>query len=100
MVTAADGAPDFYSKNNEVRYENIMQAIEVDKRLRNAYLGHPKFFIVDNSGPDFKAKVNQCIGIAKKVIGLPTPNSFFKKYLVSLPNPKDHSSVGIPTDIK
>lgn len=99
-MTAADGAPKFYDKNNEVRYENVKQAVEVDKRLRNAYLGHHKFYIVDNNCLDFKAKVDKCISIATKVIGLPTPNSFFKKYLVNIPDPRDHTSVGIPQDIK
>jgi hypothetical protein len=48
MVTAADGAPEFYNKSNEARYEDIKSAIDVDHRLRHAYFGHSRFYIVDN----------------------------------------------------
>ena len=41
LVTAADGAPKFYaSLNNEAQYESISEAIEKDKKLRAAYMGH------------------------------------------------------------
>jgi len=33
MVTAADGAPDFYNKSNEARYESVEEATNVDKKL-------------------------------------------------------------------
>ena len=48
MVTAADGASEFYNKVNVARYEDIKSAIEVDHRLRHAYFGHARFYIVDN----------------------------------------------------
>jgi hypothetical protein len=48
MVTAADGASEFYNKGNAARYEDINNAIEVDHRLRHAYFGHARFYIVDN----------------------------------------------------
>lgn len=55
MVTAADGALEFYQKYNEARYESVEQAIAVDKKVRNAYIGHNKYFIVDNeNGKNFK----------------------------------------------
>lgn len=41
LVTAADGAQDFYLVNdpttNEARYEGIEEAISKDKRIRSAY---------------------------------------------------------------
>lgn len=33
-----------------------------------------------------------------KLIGLPTPNSFFKKYLIKITNPLDHASIGFPVE--
>lgn len=49
MVTCADGAPEFYtSANNEARYESVDEAIELDKKLINAWVGHPHFSIIDN----------------------------------------------------
>jgi hypothetical protein len=99
-VTAADGAPEFYSLSNEARYENIEQAIEVDKKLRNAYIGHHKLFIIDNtSNTDFKMKIDKCIGIVTKMIGLPTPSAFFKKFLIDIPDKDDHSKMRIPESI-
>lgn len=40
MVTAAEGAEEFYDYGNEARYENIEEAKDRDRRLREAYLGH------------------------------------------------------------
>lgn len=71
----------------------------MDKRLRNAYLGHHKHYIIDNIDTDFKGKIDRCVDVVTKLIGLPTPNSFFKKYLVQLDNPSDHSTIGLPSDI-
>lgn len=35
LVTAADGAEEFYDKNsNDARYEDIEEAIDKDKKLR------------------------------------------------------------------
>ncbi len=49
MVTSADGAENFYTDvNNEARYETVDQAKELDKKLINAWVGHPHFSIVDN----------------------------------------------------
>ncbi|CDW74621.1 UNKNOWN [Stylonychia lemnae] len=83
---------------NEARYEGIDQAIEVDKKLREAYLGHHKHYIIDNINTNFKVKIDRCVDVVTKLIGLPTPNSFFKKFLIQLPNPGDLSSLGIPRD--
>lgn len=33
------------------------------------------------------------------MIGLPTPSSFFKKYLIHIPDKDDHSKMGIPESI-
>ena len=100
MVTAADGASQFYNKENVARYEGIAEAVEVDKRLRNAYMGHYKFFMVDNSVQDFYAKINNVVNIVNKIIGLPFRKSFFKKYLIDIPDPDDHRSLGIPDSLK
>jgi hypothetical protein len=49
MVTSADGAGEFYTDlNNEARYESKEEAIELDKKLINAWVGHPHFSIIDN----------------------------------------------------
>lgn len=48
LVTAADGAPEFYDYGNSARYENLEEAVERDKALRTAYVGHNNVFFVDN----------------------------------------------------
>jgi hypothetical protein len=36
MVTAADGAPNYYTlKNNAARFEGLQEALDIDKRTRN-----------------------------------------------------------------
>lgn len=78
-MTSADGAEEFYNRGNEARYESIEQAREVDKKLRNAYLGHHKFFIIDNrpgdKGDGFAKKIDKCVDIVAKIVGKPSPNS-------------------------
>ena len=54
LVTSADGAQEFYTTaNNEARYESNKDAIELDKKLINAWVGHPHFSIIDNSQVGF-----------------------------------------------
>jgi hypothetical protein len=48
MITAADGAPQFYDYDNVARYETVEEAIVRDKALRDAYLGHNKIFVIGN----------------------------------------------------
>jgi len=58
MVTAADGAEDFYaSLSNEARYESKEEAIDKDMKLRQAYMGHPQWTIINNGYQDFNAKI-------------------------------------------
>lgn len=100
MVTAADGAPEFYNKSNEARYENMQQAVETDKKLRNAYLGHQRLFIVDNNVTHFNHKIDKCVDIVSKIIGLPSPSHHHKKFLIKIANPLDHASLGFPPECK
>ena len=94
MVTAAEGAEDFYNFSNEARYENAEQARARDLKLRQAYLGHNKFMIVDNASTSFEEKIRKCLGLVSSVVGLPTDAQIFKKYLVS-----NWTEESIPEDI-
>lgn len=87
MVTCADGAAEFYTDaNNEARYESAKDAIELDKKLVNAWVGHPHFHILDNHEPGFQKKIDRSLDTVLKFIGLPTPSSFYKKFLIATPN--------------
>ena len=72
MVTAAEGAEEFYNFSNESRYEDAEGARSRDNRLRQAYLGHNKYMIVDNETKSFEEKINKTIDMIKSVVGLPT----------------------------
>ena len=58
LVTAADGAEQFYTTaNNSSRIETPKEAIAVDKRLRNAWEGHPHLTVIENTS-DFETKIS------------------------------------------
>ena len=99
MVTAAEGAEEFYNFSNEARYESVQEARIRDHSLRLAYLGHSNYKIVDNSSKDFEHKVKKTIGMVNSVLGLPTDVSVFKKYLVSGNIDPIQSNVNFPKDI-
>ena len=61
MVTAAEGAAEFYDFSNEARYENPEEARARDKRLRTAYLGHHRLYIIDNEHSNFEQKIGKTI---------------------------------------
>lgn len=63
VVTVADGAARFYTTdNNQARYENVEEAIDIDKKLQNAYNGHPNHKIIKNVLlKDFQYKMNRVL---------------------------------------
>jgi predicted ATPase len=72
LVTAADGAPGFYTlENNQVRSETPEQAIEVDRKTQKAWTGHPHMFVFDNS-TDFEGKLQRVVERISRIVGLPT----------------------------
>ena len=70
--------------------------MDVDRRLRQAYLGHSRFFIVDNSVTHFNSKIDKCVDIVSKIIGMPSPSNHHKKFLIRIADPEDHTSLGFP----
>jgi len=98
MVTCADGAEQFYTdENNQARYESKEHAIALDKKLVNAWVGHPHFSIIDNKGQGFQQKVDKCVESVCRYIGLPTPTSFYKKFLLRV---SGHFEVQAPKKVK
>lgn len=72
MVSAADGAPEHYTlENNEVRFETLEEAVETDRRTRKGWVGHPHFHVFDNS-TDFEGKLQRLIDRISDFVGLPT----------------------------
>ena len=100
MVSAAEGAPKFYTDlNNEARYESLDEARALDKKLINSWVGHPQFTIVDNKEPNgFQGKIDRCVDAVFKTIGLPTQQTHHKKFLlVTLPGMFD---IDTPKSVK
>ncbi len=61
MVTAADGALDFYTMaNNSARTETPERAVELDRNLIDAWAGCRYFKIIDNS-TDFEDKIERLL---------------------------------------
>lgn len=84
LVTAADGAAEHYSSdNNEARYETVDEAIESDRRTLGAWVGHPHLHIIDNS-TDFEGKIGRVIRILEKQVGAPV--EIERKFLVESPD--------------
>ena len=83
LVTAADGAAEFYDHENPARYENVEEAVERDLELRKAYVGHNKVFFVNNNQPDgFAGKMNKTLAHVNTLLGLPTEKTRYKKFLL------------------
>ena len=54
LVTAANGAEKFYTgDNNQARYETVEEAIALDSKLIDAWVGHPSFAIIENNKNGF-----------------------------------------------
>ena len=102
MVTAAEGAENFYDYSNEARYETAKEARISDRKLREAYLGHHRYAIINNTDVDFEQKISNAINFISNQIGLPTDSSVFKKYLIC-PNGLDvtnnHKHLKFPEDV-
>ncbi|XP_041977316.1 TRPL translocation defect protein 14 isoform X3 [Aricia agestis] len=90
MVTAANGAEDFYStEDHACRSEGMELARELDYKAAAAWIGHPYFDVIDNSS-DFDKKMNRLIACVCQRVGIDTGdrlnvNSKKRKFLVKTP---------------
>ncbi len=86
LVTAADGAEDFYNKKtNIIRRENIEQAVLQDRKTLAVWVGTTHLRIIDNS-TDFENKLNRLLEEVLAVLGIPQPLEIEKKFLIEYPN--------------
>jgi len=82
MVTAAIGAEEFYTlETNSARTETPEQSAALDKRLQDAWTGHPHMRIVDNS-TDFEGKIRQVLQHVSQAVGIPQPYEAERRFLV------------------
>ncbi|PSN29005.1 TRPL translocation defect protein 14 [Blattella germanica] len=94
MVTAANGAEDFYTtEDHACRSEGMELARELDYNAAGAWVGHPYFDVVDNS-TDFETKICRMISSVCLKLGIDTgdrllTNARKLKFLVRGPLPPD-----------
>lgn len=87
MVTAAIGAEKYYTtENNAARHENLDEARSLDFKILNAWIGHPRVRIVDNS-TDFPSKLNRAVSIISQMIGAPRPSHSVRKFIIANSDP-------------
>jgi len=94
LVTAAQGAEKYYSvEGHPSRYESPTEARLVDKRVQEAWLGHPHLTIIDNS-TGFKMKMKRLRQAAARILGIPAPLEIERKFLIDPGfSPRD---IGVP----
>ena len=86
LVTAANGAVDFYTTaNNSARTETVEQACALDNALITAWTGHPHFRVIDNA-TGFQDKMKRLIAEIASFLGEPEPCEIERKYLIAYPD--------------
>ena len=82
LVTAAEGAREFYTgENNTARLESPDEAIALDQKTRESWLGHPRFKLIDNS-TGFEEKILRAFGAISQILGIPAPLRKKERFLV------------------
>jgi predicted ATPase/CYTH domain-containing protein len=82
LVTAACGAEAFYTtENNPARKATPEQARSLDARVQDAWIGHPRLRVVDNSC-DFAEKVKRVTRAVCTGLGVPEPGAVERKFRV------------------
>jgi len=92
LVTAADGAVDFYGNDtNNVRTETAEQACEQDRNLQKMWTGHPKIKIIDNS-TNFSEKMDRTVQPILELCDINRRPGPYKKYLLETELDKESMS--------
>ena len=97
MVSAADGAEQYYNTtSNEVRTEGIEKARLLDRKVIQAWSGHPHLRVINNHD-NFDTKITRVLKEISSVLELPQPITEERKYIVRVTS-KDIPNV-IESDI-
>ena len=101
LVTAANGAEEFYSKeNNAARTETPEEARIVDKKIISVWSGHQHFRVIDNQKVDFNQKITHLISEIAHYLGEPEPYEIERKYLIKCPDIHQLESIENCTRVK
>ena len=89
LVSAADGAEQFYttsnnaSRNEAADEKGLQIARMLDKRVIEAWTGHAHLRVINNN-EDFDKKLNRVLKEISNVLGLPQPIEEERKYIVEV----------------
>lgn len=92
LVTAAEGAEEFYTlNNNDARLETSEEARAKDILIKNAWIGHNHpLTIIDNfHSKDFEHKLKRLWGAICHALGIPEPIEDERRFLIQLPDLQD-----------
>jgi hypothetical protein len=81
LVTAANGAKEFYELENLARSESIEKGIQLDRKIQDVWFTNPRYVIVDNSDKGFQNKISKVFNEIGDLISLPT-EKFVRKFLL------------------
>ena len=94
LITAANGAEAFYTtENNAARTETVEQARALDKKLVEAWTGHPHLRVIDNS-TGFEDKMKRLVKEVTSFLGEPEPLEIERKFLIAYPADLSHGPGG------
>ncbi|KAJ1551445.1 hypothetical protein HK096_010957 [Nowakowskiella sp. JEL0078] len=104
LVTAAKGADQFYSlENNTQRTEGVELAKSLDDLVMKAWMGHPSFQVVDNySVKNFQEKKNRVVQAVMSRLGLAESSRYggsIKKHKYLVKN-YDYNSKNFPVEFR
>ena len=89
LVSAADGAEQFYTTNNNAQRlekadeHGLAIARQLDKKVIQAWSGHPHLRVINNH-EDFNNKLNRVLKEISSVLGLAQPVEQERKYIVAI----------------
>jgi CYTH domain-containing protein/thymidylate kinase len=82
LVTAAEGAESYYTgENNGARIETPEEAMHLDRRTRESWLGHPHFKVIDNR-TDFDGKIRRVFATIAQLLGIPASSTPKERFIV------------------
>lgn len=88
LVTAAKGAEEFYTtENNSARTETVEEAAVLDDKLISAWTGHPHLRVIDNAST-FEEKMRRLVVEIASFLGEPEPYEIERKFLIEYPDIK------------
>lgn len=101
LDTAALGAIEHYTlENNSARRETPEEAIAINQRTHDAWVGTPHLTVVPNRpGETFEMKIHECLKALARILGVPEPLEKERKFLLhefDLSKLPDHAT---PIDI-